>query len=229
MESGPARAAVFAACCDCVNLLTMSGVLGSWKGDIPSTGRQSDTRPSCAPHVGGVVLPRGLLPSNARLLLVACAAATPRLRVFCERLPPPSRLQSIGVTTSLSSQILPTLSVSTRASQSKRYSSRVSRVALTSRNCCTNLQDLARRSVRELTNVLSGSPQPEAVRDWLAAASFLGLEKNGEYVYVGGETAARRKMNVATRAAQHDDREMRFRVHPAFRPFLEITDDDLHL
>ena len=82
---------------------------------------------------------------------------------------------------------------------------------------------------RELTNVLSGSPQPEAVRDWLAAASFLGLEKNGEYVYVEGETAARRKMNVATRAAQHDDREMRFRVHPAFRPFLEITDDDLHL
>src|SRR5665647_197527 len=32
MQSGPARAAVFAACCDCVNLLTMSGVLesGPW-------------------------------------------------------------------------------------------------------------------------------------------------------------------------------------------------------
>src|SRR5665647_3868098 len=29
MQSGPARAAVFAACCDCVNLLTMSGVLVS--------------------------------------------------------------------------------------------------------------------------------------------------------------------------------------------------------
>src|SRR5450759_4050083 len=27
MQSGLARAAVFAACCDCVNLLTMSGVL----------------------------------------------------------------------------------------------------------------------------------------------------------------------------------------------------------
>src|SRR5664280_1607119 len=32
MQSGPARAAVFAACCDCVNLLTMSGVLGSADG-----------------------------------------------------------------------------------------------------------------------------------------------------------------------------------------------------
>jgi len=82
---------------------------------------------------------------------------------------------------------------------------------------------------QELTDVLGGSPQPEAVRDWLVAASFLGLEKSGEYVYVEGETAARRKMNVATRAAQRAEREMRFRVHPAFRPFLEITDDDLHL
>src|ERR1035437_5458005 len=32
MQSGPARAAVPAACCDCVNLLTMSGVLGSAGG-----------------------------------------------------------------------------------------------------------------------------------------------------------------------------------------------------
>jgi hypothetical protein len=31
MQSGPARAAVFAACSDCVNLLTMSGVLDSQK------------------------------------------------------------------------------------------------------------------------------------------------------------------------------------------------------
>src|SRR5665811_603535 len=36
MQSGLARAAVFAACCDCVNLLTMSGVLGSGQARSPA-------------------------------------------------------------------------------------------------------------------------------------------------------------------------------------------------
>jgi hypothetical protein len=84
-------------------------------------------------------------------------------------------------------------------------------------------------SESELTVVLAGSSQPAAVRDWLVAASFLGVEKRaGEYVYVEGETSARRKMKVAARGAKLSEKEIRFRVHPAFRPFLEITDDDLH-
>src|SRR5664280_1349237 len=47
MRSGLARAAVFAACCDCVNLLTMSGVLGLGWGD----GSTLVSNRQYAPHV----------------------------------------------------------------------------------------------------------------------------------------------------------------------------------
>lgn len=84
-------------------------------------------------------------------------------------------------------------------------------------------------SASEVAAALSGAMQPEVVRDWLVAASFLGLEKrDGEYVYVEGETTARRKLRVVARSADLGHREACYRVHPAFRPYLEISDDDLH-
>ena len=81
----------------------------------------------------------------------------------------------------------------------------------------------------ELERVLRDTSNFAAVRDWLIAASFLGLERrDGEFEYVEGDAAAKMKMKVAERNAAARAGEMRFRVHPAFRPFLEMVDDDLH-
>lgn len=69
----------------------------------------------------------------------------------------------------------------------------------------------------------------DSMRDWLVSASFLGVEvSEGRFEYVEGSVAARRKIRVAQRAGQASRRPMQLRVHPAFRPYLEIVDDDLH-
>jgi hypothetical protein len=69
----------------------------------------------------------------------------------------------------------------------------------------------------------------EPLLEWLAAASFLGIEMaDGKFEYVEGEVAARRKTRVAARNSTADGRALRYRIHPAFRPYLEIRDDDLH-
>lgn len=84
-------------------------------------------------------------------------------------------------------------------------------------------------SRRQLDETLAQSTRGDQIRSWLIAASFLGLEMtDGAFVYVEGETDARRKTKVAERHAKRADRAMRFCVHPAFRAFLEISDDDLH-
>ncbi|MPV36992.1 P-loop ATPase, Sll1717 family [Georgenia subflava] len=81
----------------------------------------------------------------------------------------------------------------------------------------------------DLGEVLASAPEPAKLRDWLVAASFLGVElAEGKFEYVEGETAARRKMRVASRNSTAESRTLRYRVHPAFRPYLEIRDDDLH-
>lgn len=73
------------------------------------------------------------------------------------------------------------------------------------------------------------APEGGAIKDWLVSASFLGLERrDGQYVYVEGEKAALRRSRVVSRIAESEGREVLYRVHPAFRPYLEITDDDLH-
>ena len=74
----------------------------------------------------------------------------------------------------------------------------------------------------------SGDSIPMIV-SWLVAASFLGLElSEGRFEYVEGEVAARRKARVAMRNSDAEGRLPRYRIHPAFRPYLEIRDDDLH-
>lgn len=80
----------------------------------------------------------------------------------------------------------------------------------------------------ELFEVLRGSPDQEAVRDWLLRTSFLGTQSaDGHYVYVEGEAEARKKIVAARRISDRRGEPVMFRVHPAFRPYLDIRDDDL--
>ncbi len=80
-----------------------------------------------------------------------------------------------------------------------------------------------------LDEVLAGNHDARAVRDWLIRTSFLGVEnREGRFVYVEGESEARKKLRVAQRLADRLRRPLQFRVHPAFRPYLDVRDDDVH-
>lgn len=84
-------------------------------------------------------------------------------------------------------------------------------------------------TVGQLGELLQEYENASEIRDWLIRTSFLGIEvKSGEFVHVEGETEARRQLKVANRFADRSHAEVRFRVHPAFRAFLEVRDDDLH-
>lgn len=81
----------------------------------------------------------------------------------------------------------------------------------------------------ELETLLSSYDGPHAIRDWLVRTSFLGVEvRSGEFLHVEGETDAKRQVRVAQRFAERQNSVVRYRVHPAFRPFLEVRDDDIH-
>jgi len=81
----------------------------------------------------------------------------------------------------------------------------------------------------DLDAILANIDEANRIKDWLTAASFLGVElADGKFEYVEGEVAARRKSRVALRNSTSEARPVRYRVHPAFRPYLEIRDDDLH-
>lgn len=75
------------------------------------------------------------------------------------------------------------------------------------------------------------SPHVPDVDDTLGTllrASFLGIEVDeGRFDYPMDETSEQRAMVLARRLKQRWLREARFRVHPAYRPYLEIADDDL--
>ena len=80
-----------------------------------------------------------------------------------------------------------------------------------------------------LAEVLAATSEPDAVKSWLIRTSFLGLEtRDGSFVHVEGEAEARKKLRAAQRLAERLRRPLRFRVHPAFRPYLDIRDDDVH-
>lgn len=81
----------------------------------------------------------------------------------------------------------------------------------------------------ELDQLLADYDDAPSIRDWLIRTSFLGIEvRSGEFIHVEGETEAKRQLKVARRFANRSEAEVRFRVHPAFRGFLEVRDDDLH-
>lgn len=80
-----------------------------------------------------------------------------------------------------------------------------------------------------LAGVLEATAEPEAVKSWLIRTSFLGIEtRDGRFVHVEGDAEARKKLRAAQRLAERLQRPLRFRVHPAFRPYLDIRDDDVH-
>ncbi|MGH3430275.1 MAG: P-loop ATPase, Sll1717 family, partial [Mycobacteriales bacterium] len=81
----------------------------------------------------------------------------------------------------------------------------------------------------ELDTVLRASGCGPDVHSWLVRTSFLGVEvEDGSFAHVEGEAEARRKLRAAQRLEQKLGRQLRFRVHPAFRHHLDIRDDDLH-
>ncbi|WP_165068660.1 P-loop ATPase, Sll1717 family [Marisediminicola senii] len=85
-------------------------------------------------------------------------------------------------------------------------------------------------SSEDLDDVIRGSGSDVDVRSWLIRTSFLGLEiDEGAFVHIEGETAAKRKAKVAERLARRLGRPMRYRIHPAFRKYLDVQDDDLHI
>lgn len=85
-------------------------------------------------------------------------------------------------------------------------------------------------SESELQEVLLESDaDPSHTRSWLLRTSFLGIEiREGKFIHVEGQSEVDKKMRVARRLAQRLNRDLRFRVHPAFRHYLDIRDDDLH-
>lgn len=80
----------------------------------------------------------------------------------------------------------------------------------------------------ELKEVLADVQEIDRLVDWLMKTSFLGLEtRDGSFVHVEGESEVKKKSKVAARLADRLGRPLRYRVHPAFRPYLDIRDDDL--
>jgi len=81
----------------------------------------------------------------------------------------------------------------------------------------------------EVLAMLAKHGDPDEIRDWLLRSTFLGVEIGaGKFEHVEGASRAKRRLRVAQTSADRDTRPLRFRIHPAFRPFLEIRDDDLY-
>jgi hypothetical protein len=84
-------------------------------------------------------------------------------------------------------------------------------------------------NAEDLDEVLVAEADPSSVKSWLIRTSFLGIEtRDGSFVHVEGESEARKKLKAAERLAERLERPLRYRVHPAFRPYLDIRDDDVH-
>ncbi|ATG56240.1 hypothetical protein CFK41_16740 [Brachybacterium ginsengisoli] len=87
----------------------------------------------------------------------------------------------------------------------------------------------ATMSEQELDDILKSEQNADQIKWWLMSTSFLGVETSGgKFDYVEGLDVSRRKLRVAQRNSSNNDRVLRFQVHPAFRAYLEIVDDDLH-
>lgn len=68
----------------------------------------------------------------------------------------------------------------------------------------------------------------EKLTGTLLRSSFLGLEVGDDiYEYFSDETSEKKHRALARRLSAERGSPARYRIHPAFRPFLEIADDDL--
>lgn len=75
----------------------------------------------------------------------------------------------------------------------------------------------------------SGNYDPDAVKTWLLRTSFLGIEvREGKFVHVEGDAEVEKKLRLAERIASRSGHPSRYRIHPAFRRYLDVRDDDLH-
>jgi hypothetical protein len=85
-------------------------------------------------------------------------------------------------------------------------------------------------SENELQEVLGeSSHDPAEIRSWLLRTAFLGIEvREGKFQHVEGQSEVDKKLRVAQRSSKRSGRPVRFRVHPAFRHYLDVRDDDLH-
>ncbi len=87
---------------------------------------------------------------------------------------------------------------------------------------------LSREQVDSTMSAAGHAGDEEARLSELLRASFLGIEiAEGRFDYPPNEIAEQRAHVLAKRFAAACGREARFRVHPAYRPYLEIDDDDL--
>jgi len=69
---------------------------------------------------------------------------------------------------------------------------------------------------------------PEATISTLVKASFLGIEiAKDRFDFPMEETGERRANVLARRYSETASSSIRYRIHPAYRPYLEIVDDDL--
>ena len=82
----------------------------------------------------------------------------------------------------------------------------------------------------ELQDVLlESSHEPSETRAWLLRTSFLGIEvREGKFMPFEGQSEVEKQLIVASRSSERSGRPVRFRVHPAFRHYLDVRDDDLH-
>lgn len=82
----------------------------------------------------------------------------------------------------------------------------------------------------QLAEILAESSGDQTeTRSWLLRTSFLGIElRPGKFVHVEGQIEVEKKLLVARRSSEVSGSEFKYRVHPAFRRFLDVRDDDLH-
>lgn len=86
-------------------------------------------------------------------------------------------------------------------------------------------------SHQEVLAIMASTGQeadPEARLGDLLRASFIGIEiAPNRFDYPPSEVAEQRARVLARRFLETQGRAARFRIHPAYRPYLEIDDDDL--
>ena len=88
---------------------------------------------------------------------------------------------------------------------------------------------LCEEEVHELLSSSGLQSVEEDLLGTLLRSSFLGLEtSNGHFDFFSDEPAQRRNSVLARKlTASRTGQPARYRIHPAFRPFLQIEDDDL--
>lgn len=82
---------------------------------------------------------------------------------------------------------------------------------------------------QDVEAAVSRVSDPDEALAWLMRTSFLGVEvREGKFIHVEGQNEVEKKIRVASRLSERRGSASRYRIHPAFRHYLDIRDDDLH-